>query len=85
MKIKNDIEERAKRVGKYILDNRSTIRVTAKEFGMSKSNVYKDFKRLKVIKPELYKQVESVVLHNKALRNIRGGEATKRKYEVLRC
>ncbi len=86
MKVRvNDIDERAKRVGRYIIENKATIRGTAKCLKMSKSTVYKDFVRLKVINPKLYNEVENVVLHNKAARNIRGGEATRRKYEVLRC
>ena len=79
------IEERAKALASYIVENKSTVRETAKIFGISKSSVHKDIaERLWEINKPLAKEVEKVLLENKADRHIRGGEATKRKYEEMK-
>ena len=36
------IKERTIKIGKYIVETRKTVRVIAKEFGVSKSTVHKD-------------------------------------------
>ena len=80
MKVKPD--RRAAELGRYILENRSTVRATAKKFGISKSTVHKDVsERLKTEDPELYSKVKDILEINKQERHIRGGLATKRKYE----
>lgn len=54
----------------------------AKEFGISKSTVHKDLtERLPKISPQLFKSVKEVLEENKRERHIRGGIATKHKYE----
>ncbi len=79
------IEERAKALANYIVENKSTVRETAKVFGISKSSVHKDIaERLWEIDKSMAKKVKKVLLENKADRHIRGGEATKRKYENLK-
>ena len=78
-------QERAIILGEYILKNNSTVRNTAKQFGISKSTVHKDVsEKLKTIHPHLYKLVKEVLEKNKRERHIRGGLATKHKYEELR-
>lgn len=78
-------QERAIILGEYILKNNSTVRNTAKQFGISKSTVHKDVsERLKTIHPQLYRLVKEVLEKNKRERHIRGGLATKHKYEELR-
>jgi len=68
----------------YILENKATIRQAAKEFGYSKSAIHKHMtKKLQECYPQLYLEVRKVTEHNKEIRNIRGGEATKRKYSFL--
>ena len=53
-----------------------------KEFGISKSTVHKDLtERLPKISPQLFKSVKEVLEENKRERHIRGGIATKHKYE----
>ena len=37
-----EIEERALEIAHYIIENRATVRQTAKEFGVSKSTVHTD-------------------------------------------
>ena len=76
------IEERAIVVAKYILEKNTTVRQTAKTFGVSKSTIHKDVtERLKEINPSLAKEVKNVLDKNKSERHIRGGLATKLKYE----
>lgn len=70
-------------LGEYIIENKATVRQTAKVFGISKSTVHKDVsERLKTVQPSLYKEVKVILDINKQERHIRGGEATKRKYEM---
>ena len=58
------------------------MRVCAKRFGVSKTTIHKDMReRLKEISPALYAQVSQVLAKNKAERHIRGGEATREKYQ----
>ncbi len=76
--------ERAVILGEYIMENKSTVRACAKQFGISKSTVHKDVSQhLPKINAELYKQVKEVLEQNKQERHIRGGQATKHKYEEL--
>lgn len=79
--MKGLVEERAVDLGKYIIENKATVRNTAKKFGISKSTVHKDVsERLKYINMQLYIKVKGVLEINKAQRHIRGGLATKQKY-----
>ena len=74
-------KERCEEVALYMLENGATVRSTAAFFGISKSTVHKDVsKTLRRINPPLHKEVEKLLLINKAERHIRGGEATKQKY-----
>ena len=80
--MKSHIEERAIVVAKYILERNTTVRQTAKTFGVSKSTIHKDVtERLDEINPSLAKEVKMVLEKNKSERHIRGGMATKLKYE----
>lgn len=77
-------DERAVMLGKYIVSNNATVRAAAKKFLISKSTVHKDVaERLLKINPVLSAQVKSVLEKNKLERHIRGGIATKRKYEQI--
>ena len=76
------IEERVIREGKYIVENRCTVRTCAKVLGGSKSTVHKDVtERLGAIDPELSEKVKAVLSVNLQERHLRGGDATKKKYE----
>ena len=80
--MKSHIEERAIVVAKYILEKNTTVRQTAKTFGVSKSTIHKDVtERLEEINPSLAQEVKKVLEKNKSERHIRGGLATKLKYE----
>jgi len=75
------IEERAKDLAVYIIENKTTVRAAAARFGVSKSTVHKDLtERLKRLDPALYREVRKLLEQNKAERHIRGGLATRRKY-----
>ena len=79
----NDIEERVKKVATYIIETGSTVRQTAKVFNISKSTIHKDIsERLEEINPALAIAAKKVLERNKEERHIRGGMATKLKYET---
>ena len=79
---KNSIDERAVMLAEYIIDSKDTVRGAAKKFGISKSTVHKDVsERLLRINQALAMEVREVLDENKAERHIRGGMATKLKYE----
>lgn len=74
-------EKRAVQLAQYIVENNTTIRTAAKQFGVSKSTVHKDVSmRLPKLNPVLYASVKAVLDQNYAERHIRGGEATREKY-----
>ena len=76
------MEERAERLALYIIENRTTVRAAALTFGISKSTVHKDLsERLPSDQRSLYLQLKQVLVANKAQRHIRGGIATRRKYQ----
>ena len=78
-------EERAVKLAQYIIEQDATVRQAAKKFVISKSTVHKDVtQRLQQMNPQLWDQVKKVLEHNKQERHIRGGLATKEKYEILR-
>jgi putative DeoR family transcriptional regulator (stage III sporulation protein D) len=82
--LKDYIEERALEIAKYIISSRTTVRDAAKIFGVSKSTVHKDVtERLPKINPVVALQVKEIMDKNKAERHIRGGKATKMKYQTL--
>lgn len=80
--MRTNIEKRVCDLAAYIVDNQTTVRAAASKFGVSKSTVHKDLtERLPRINPGLYRRVRALLDINKAERHIRGGLATKRKYE----
>ena len=80
--MKDYIEERAAAVASYIIEHNATVRQAAKRFGISKSTVHKDItERLEQINPSLAAQARVVLDINKSERHIRGGLATKEKYQ----
>ena len=80
------IDRRVVLFAEYMLDNKCTVRATAKRFGYSKSTVHKDLTvRLKEINGQLYSQVARLLYENLKERHIRGGNATKLKYTELKA
>lgn len=79
------VEERAQALGIYIAENKATVRAAAQHYGVSKSTVHKDVSsRLRQLNPALYREVRAILDRNKSERHLRGGLATKEKYEKLR-
>ena len=79
--LKDYIEERAMEIAAYIIEEKATVRQTAKQFGVSKSTVHKDVTdRLAQINPTLARLAREVLDVNKQERHIRGGLATREKY-----
>lgn len=78
---KKYIESRVLEIAEYTLKTKSDIRRSAKKFGVSKSTVHKDLsKRLPQIDFKLYSQIVTVLIDNKYLGQLQGGESTKNKY-----
>lgn len=76
--------ERCLILGRYLVEHNMTVRGVAKEFGISKSTVHKDITvTLKKANKALYTEVKQVLEKNKQERHLRGGEATKKKYENM--
>ena len=77
------IDKRACDLAVYIIETGATVRRAAQQFGISKSTVHKDLsQRLPRCNKHLYRQVRKILDLNKAQRHIRGGMATKQKYEA---
>lgn len=78
-----DISERAVRCAEYIVQTECTVRACSARFSVSKSTIHKDMtERLPHIDKILYEEVRAVLDKNLQERHIRGGNATKRKYEI---
>lgn len=78
-------KERIIKEGLFIAETGATVRSAAKAFGVSKSCVHKDVsKKLKEYDPELYARVKKVLAFNFGEKHLRGGFATKKKYEKIK-
>ena len=81
----NEIDKRIITHARYYVDNSSTVREVAKQFGLSKSQVHIDItKKLKKLDLDLYHEVRKIADKNKKERHIRGGLALKTKYQKLK-
>lgn len=82
--MKSYIKQRTLDMAKYIIKSEDTIRGTAHVFNLSKSTVHNDLsKRLRKIDMTKYEKVQSVLDKNFEEKHIRGGLATKHKYEEM--
>ena len=76
------MERRAQICGEYILQTGATVRACAEKFNISKSTVHKDItERLRDVDYALWLEVRKVLDRNLAERHIRGGDATRKKYQ----
>jgi putative DeoR family transcriptional regulator (stage III sporulation protein D) len=76
------VHDRCLQIAAYIVETSATVRRAAIRFGVSKSTVHKDVtERLYHVNLPLHRQVKEILEQNKAQRHLRGGEATKRKYQ----
>ena len=80
--MRDDIERRVIEIARAMIRSGATVRTLAREYGVSKSTVHKDVtERLLEINPGLAAEVKSVLENNKAERHLRGGMATREKYQ----
>lgn len=78
-------EERCEALAAYLIAHDATVREAARVFSVSKSTVHKDITvRLRYINAALYQEVRTLLMKNKSERHLRGGEATRRKYQQSR-
>lgn len=64
--MKGIVEERAVELAEYIVENKTTVRAAAKQFGVSKSTVHMDVaRRLRSLNPQLYSEVREILDINK--------------------
>lgn len=76
-----DVNDRCIRLARYVAETGATVREAAKYVGVSKSLAHRELTiRLKYLNQKLYGQVRRQLLYHKAVRHLRGGEATKRKF-----
>jgi putative DeoR family transcriptional regulator (stage III sporulation protein D) len=79
------IEQRVIKSAEYIVETGCTVRACSAHFSISKSTVHKDVsERLKYVDLALYKEVQEILKLNLSERHIRGGNATREKYELKR-
>lgn len=80
-----EMEKRILEIAQFVIDTKCTVRQAAKEFGISKSAAHKDLtERLETQSTSLAKKVKKILEYNKESRHIRGGLATKIKFQKLR-
>jgi putative DeoR family transcriptional regulator (stage III sporulation protein D) len=78
---KKYIESRVLEIANYTLETKSDIRRSAKVFGVSKSTVHKDLsERLAKIDLKLSYEVGVILVDNKHLGQLLGGESTRKRY-----
>ena len=76
-----DVNDRCLKLAYLVAEEGATIREAAKAVGVSKSLAHREVTiRLKYLDQALFQQVRKQLLYHKAVRHLRGGEATKRKY-----
>lgn len=83
--MKREISLRVTGAARHILDSGATVRQCAEKFGVSKTTIHKDVReRLPRLDPALFEQVSEVLEKNRRERHLRGGMATRRKYQARR-
>lgn len=83
--MRQELTDRCILLGRYIQRTGATVRDTARVFGMSKSSVHKDVhERLRLAHPGLYAEVREILDYHHAVRHLRGGAATRRRWRLLR-
>lgn len=76
------IRHRCVRLGELLLETGETVRAIAKVTGYSKSTVHKDLtERLVQVNEALAQEVKEVLAYHKSIRHLRGGEATRKKWQ----
>lgn len=76
-----DLNDRCIKMAQYAVETGATVRQVAGYASVSKSLAHRELTgRLKHLDGELFLQVQKLLEYHKAVRHLRGGEATKRKF-----
>lgn len=76
------IRKRCVQLGELLIETGETVRALAKRTGYSKSTIHKDLtERLFLVNERLALEVRKVLAYNKSIRHVRGGEATRLKWQ----
>ncbi len=83
--MRQEIQDRCVLLGQYISRTGATVRQAAERFGISKSSVHKDVHdRLRTVHPGLYTEVKEILNYHHAVRHLRGGAATRRRWRLIK-
>ena len=84
-KLREDVRIRVLQAARYILESGATVRSCARQFGVSKTTIHKDMRfRLPQLDGQLSERVDVILRKNLQERHLRGGEATKQKFQKLK-
>lgn len=79
--MRQDVEERCLAMAEHMMRTGDTVRETARAFQVSKSLAHRELTvRLRGLSPALHRQIRALLLYHKAVRHLRGGEATRRRF-----
>ena len=79
--MREDVRLRVLQAARYILESGATVRLCARQFGVSKTTIHKDMRfRLPQLDSKLSRQVDAILRKNLQERHLRGGEATRQKF-----
>lgn len=79
--MEEDAVRRCLEMARYMASTGDTVRGTARRFGVSKSLAHRELTgRLRRLDAGLYRQVRGLLQYHKAVRHLRGGEATRRRF-----
>ena len=82
---RSEFEKKVLAEARYMIENKATVRETANAMGMSKSTVHQHLRKdLREVDPILHAWVCEILEQNKDERAVRGGEATRLKYEAIK-
>ena len=83
--MREEVRLRVMQAAEHILETGATVRACAAKFGVSKTTIHKDMRdRLPLMDEELCAQVDAVLRKNLSERHLRGGDATREKFQRLR-
>ena len=83
--MREEVRLRVMQAAEHILETGATVRACAVKFGVSKTTIHKDMRdRLPRMDAELSAQVDAVLKKNLRERHLRGGDATRQKFQRLR-
>ena len=75
--MRQDVEERCLAMAEHMARTGDT----ARAFQVSKSLAHRELTvRLRGLNPGLHRQIRALLLYHKAVRHLRGGEATRRRF-----